>query len=329
MKEEIIQKAREFEISRDIKEKVAKGKTELGKFLRKYPFRKNPQLIDSLTAQQIYNPGADDYFFVWIEQRTKSLGAILTYGGLAYPSAIEKLEKFKQLLRITVDETKPISEKIDAEWEALKGFGGDKLIAKKTLFCYFSEEVVPIFKTEHLERFCRELDIDYRTKALEECGGSFEGLSIGVKFELLNKLLLKFKDQNLPSWDSSHFTRFLYDEFRPEKTHIPSRRRSEALHKLGLLYEPCLEQEVVYLFSILHGELGFPYIVRFQEKFPDVTVMDKDRNTVRIEIEVLASEFNHDPTKCDFIVCWENDMADLPETFPEIVSLKDYLNEYR
>lgn len=330
MNQEIMKMAREFEKKREVEKDIERGKKQLQLFLEKYPYRKKPELIDSLTEEQLYNPGSDDYFFLWIEFKTKKLGAIFTYGGLVYPNAVEKLNKFKQLLKVIVNDNLSISKKIDAEWEEIKGFGGDKLIAKKILFCYYSEDLLPIFRTTHMEGFCSYLGIDHEKSSIDTYGKAYDNLTIGEKYELLMNLLNEFREQNFPNWDNLLFARFLYTTHKPEKTIIATKRKSEALHRLGILFSPSTEQEVVYLFSSLHKELGFPYIVKLRQEFPDVIAMDKDRNNVKIEIEVFASDFvnhKHDVNGCDFIVCWENDLIDVPEKFPEIISLKDFIEE--
>lgn len=79
----------------------------------------------------------------------------------------------------------------------------------------------------------------------------------------------------------------------------------------------------MYLFSVMHREIGFPYIVRVQTTYPDVIAMNEDRGVIRIELEVLASHFDHDPSGCDLIVCWENNLDPKPVDWPEIIALKD------
>ncbi|MEN3016313.1 MAG: hypothetical protein ABC585_00170 [Candidatus Methanosuratincola petrocarbonis] len=326
--EELLQKGKEFEQNNEIVQKIEEGKRQLELFLTKYPFKEKPELIDSLTPEKIYSPGSEDYFFLWIEHKTRSLGAISTYGGITYPNAIEKIDQFKQLLKILVDKNKKIWEKIDHECD-IKGFGGDKLITKKILYCYFSNDVLPIFKTEHLEHFCKKLSLDYERESSSKYGRPYENLTDGEKYELLNDIVLNFKKQKFPSWENPLFTRFLYENLKPEK--MLEKEASKPLHRLGLLFEPQSEQEVVYLFSILHRELGFPYIIKFQEAFPDVSVLDEDRKQRKVEIEKFASDFiahGHPTEECDFIVCWENDLTEIPENFPKLIPLKDYISTF-
>jgi hypothetical protein len=327
--EQLLSKAKELEKNSELIKKIEEGKRQLKIFLEKYPFREKPELIDSLTPEKIYNPGSDDYFFLWIEHKTRSLGAIFVYGGKVYPNAMEKIDQFKQLLKVLMDDKKTIREKVDYDC-GIKGFGGDKLIIKKILYCYYSEALIPIFKTEDLERFCDGLNIDYKGEAMKSYRKPYEDLTVGEKYELLNGLLMKFKTQYLPTLDNVLFMILLYDTFpRPP----PPVREIKPLNKFGLLFEPQTEQEVLHIFSQLHEDLDFPYIVKIQTEFPDIIALDKNRNPKRIEIEKFASDFKrhgHPPEECDFIICWENDLTEteIPEEFPQIISLKDYILEY-
>ena len=100
----------------------------------------------------------------------------------------------------------------------------------------------------------------------------------------------------------------------------------KVLNKIGMKNIPSYENDVVALFSKLHGDLGFPVIVEVQPLFPDVIAEDFQGNQKRIELELLASNFDHDPKGCDFIVCWENDLGEeASEKLPKIISLKLFL----
>jgi len=81
------------------------------------------------------------------------------------------------------------------------------------------------------------------------------------------------------------------------------------LNKIGIKNIPIHENDIISLFSKLHKDLGFPQIIEVQPLFPDVLVEDAKGNEKRIELELYASGFDHDPKGCDFIVCWENDLA--------------------
>jgi hypothetical protein len=121
--------------------------------------------------------------------------------------------------------------------------------------------------------------------------------------------------------------RFLYEIYPPPRKQIVWEMLPppQPLSKLGLLFEPRSHEEVVFPFSKLHEKVGFPYITLLQATYPDIYALDIDRAVKRIEVEVYASQFNHDPKGCDFIVCWENDLETKPEDWPEIIQLKDHL----
>lgn len=82
--------------------------------------------------------------------------------------------------------------------------------------------------------------------------------------------------------------------------------------------EPRNEQETILLFSEYCKQLGFQ-IQSLRTKFPDATVLRLiDKQILEVEFEHKASNFiahKHDPTKCDLIVCWWNDMK-IPFSVP-------------
>lgn len=79
----------------------------------------------------------------------------------------------------------------------------------------------------------------------------------------------------------------------------------------GLQWAPSYEQEVALLFGVLLPHLdGLSVIEEASDSFPDCLAIDERGRRVRIEFEVMASEFRvhgHDPKGCDLIVCWQND----------------------
>jgi hypothetical protein len=327
-----LDKIRAFELTNKEKKETDEALHALDQFVKRYPYRKLPEEIENLTSEKLYRVGSDDYFFLWIEHKTRRLGAIFTYGGKTYPNAVEKLPLFKSLLKIIVDDKKDIQAKIDADWDQIRGFGGDRLIAKKILFCYYPEAVLPIFKTDHLELFARKLDIDYESQSIEQTGKTYANLTVGEKYQLLNALLIAFQSAHLGNLDHIIFSYALYHNADTQKAGTAvSREASKPLSRLGLLFTPRYEQEVLYLFCVFHKDIGFPYIQTIHEAFPDVTAIDNDRNSVRIELEVFASDFlahKHDAKACEYIVCWENDLVDMPQPFPEVLSLKDFTNDF-
>lgn len=328
----IVQNAIAFKDNVDAKKAVESVWEKHREFLKVYPFRAHPEEIDSLTPERIYNPGQGDYFFTWIEHRLKNLGHLRIGSALVWENARANEDKLRELLKTAVDEALPISKKIDAHWEDIKGFGGDKQIAKKIIFVYYPEAMLPIFKTEDLEYFATKLEIDFRKEAIERFGKTYDMLSIGQQFELLNSLIMKIKNKydELKVFDNVLFTRFLYETlppFRPNEV-----RETKPLHSLGILFEPEYEQEVVYLFSVFHRDLGFPYIIKIRNEFPDAIVMTNKKEVKRVEFEVRASDFishGHDRQGCDLIVCWENDMEEeQSKILPKIISIKDSIEDF-
>jgi len=328
---EIDRYVKDFETRRDIKEKIDKTLKLHSEFLKRYPFRKDPSSIDKLTPESLYNPGSGkDYFFYWVEFKLRPLGSIRVGSDSAFRNAAENIDKFKELLRKAVDDSIPLSEKVDMGWEQIKGFGGDKIIAKKIISCYYLDDVLPIFKTKDLEHFLRNVfQVDVNKRSLDEYGKRYETLTLGEKYELLNRIMLEVKVniKGAKGWNNAYFTRFLYEYWPPSR---PAKRPelTPPLHDIGLLFEPRSELEVIYLFSILHKKLKFPYIVKIRDEYPDATVINHEGRMLKIEFEVRSSEFlkhGHDPKYCDYIVCWEDDLEEIPENFPEVISLKKEL----
>ena len=76
--------------------------------------------------------------------------------------------------------------------------------------------------------------------------------------------------------------------------------------------ENITHEEIVFLFARIFPALGIDYIKEIRTSYPDcVCVMDG--NDIDIEFEPLLSSFRDhinkdDLTKCQYIVCWENDL---------------------
>lgn len=339
LRAEIVRKAKEFDKIFDESELESAWRNH-SEFLKKYPFREHPELIDELTPERVYKKGAEDYFFLWVEHRTKELGAISTYGGLVYPNAVANLDKFKQLLKIAVDDSKSLAEKIDAPWDEIKGFGGDRQIAKKIIFLYYPNEVVPIFKTENLVYFAKKLGItdeEVDRTAREKYGKERKDLTVGEMYELFNELLLRVKSEvdELKDWNNVRFMRFLYETYPPPppEKEVSVEKKPIPLLSERILFSPVDELGVACIFSMFHRELGFPYIIKVSDRFPDVRAIDKNGEPVAIELEYKASDFiahGHPAEDCDYIVCWKNDIGgEGLERLPKIISLKEKLVEAR
>jgi len=80
----------------------------------------------------------------------------------------------------------------------------------------------------------------------------------------------------------------------------------------GLVYGPTNEQGVVYLFSLIAEDLNIR-AESIQQGYPDCTAIRyagrKKWERINIEFEYLSSGFDHDPAKCDLLVCWEDDLS--------------------
>jgi len=182
-------------------------------FLSLYPYKEHPETIDSITPETIYNPGKKPYFLYCIEFGLKDFG-LLRCGSARYAeNARENLDLFKKLLKFVVDDSFSIAEKVDAPWEDIKFFGKDKNIAKKIIFCYNSTKILPIYKTKHLEYFASLINDDFNSNKFNK---SYEDLSLGQKFEYLNGILLKFKEEQIKvEMDTVCFMHFLYKFLPP------------------------------------------------------------------------------------------------------------------
>lgn len=218
-REELITKAKYYKMKSEKALKVVTRKHR--EFLKLYPYKEHPEKIDSLTPERIYDPGKKekDSFFYWLEYKLKNLGHLGVYGDSVWKNAKNNSEKFRKLLRTAIDAKLSISEKVDLHWEGISGFGGDKHIAKKIVYCYYPEECLPVYKTEDLELFANQLGIDYNKGTFDLFGKPYE---TGQKFEHLSILLLDFKDETeeIQGWNNVLFMWFLYSEFTSKK--IPS-----------------------------------------------------------------------------------------------------------
>jgi len=56
-------------------------------------------------------------------------------------------------------------------------------------------------------------------------------------------------------------------------------------------------------------------------RFPDC-ILEKDGKEIRAEIEFKLSSFHHDPSKCDLIICWINDIDNGNEFSVRALKLK-------
>jgi hypothetical protein len=100
------------------------------------------------------------------------------------------------------------------------------------------------------------------------------------------------------------------------------------LKNAPLQYAPDSEMGVVYLFANIAKKLQFR-IEAIRCAYPDCIayrqVGDREK-LARIEFEFKSSNFKlhgHDPTACDYIVCWHHDCATIPRHI-EVIELKRF-----
>jgi hypothetical protein len=197
-------------------EQVEAGQDLLTQFLDLYPFRKDAAAIQHLTSDRIYAPGSSgDYFFLWPEWRLRGLGGIFPRNDSAYVNARDHSETFKSLLEMAIPTDITVAERVDAPWERLAWFGGDKHIAKKIVSCYYADRCLPIFRTADLEHFAEAFGClaseDWRHYRLA-------GWKLGQKWEYLgSQILAKLAPyrQRLGS-HNSHLMYFLYHSAPPK-----------------------------------------------------------------------------------------------------------------
>lgn len=116
-------------------------------------------------------------------------------------------------------------------------------------------------------------------------------------------------------------------EIRYERSAKISDKIGVAFENIDLLFEPIDEMGLMYLFARHHKAIGFPYIIKIRSKFPDVIAIDDSGERVNVELEYKSSNFKmhgHNPSDCEYCVCWEHDWKDAPPKL-RIISLKDKL----
>lgn len=324
----ISEKAKAFDPKRKARKAIDDAIKVLTQFRKRFPFHTNPSKIDELKPEDVYSPRVSkDYFFYWLEYNLKPLGKMAVGSTIAHRHARQHLDDFKELLHSVVDQNLSLAEKVDLNWWKIKGIGGERIVAKKIISVYH-DDVLPIFKTSHLKHFHDAL------VGRGTLPRNFERLSLGEKYQTLMEGLLKEKNRNdiVAHWDGPYFVKFLYDAYPTKGEKIEQPPVSlDAVRVHGLNDFPRSEQEVLFLFSKLHSELGYPTVVKIQIEFPDIQALDERGDTIRIELEYRASHFEdhkHPPEKCEVVICWENDMGEAwPEHWPEIISLREYLAE--
>lgn len=104
----------------------------------------------------------------------------------------------------------------------------------------------------------------------------------------------------------------------------------EPINFRGLTYAPVNEQGVVLLFGMLAKELGF-HVQLVRQGYPDCKAVrslgDGRYQEVNIEFEFCSSRFKthlKSETKTDFIVCWEHDWPECPQTI-QVLELRSLI----
>jgi len=226
---ELNSKAENFK--KEFEEKFKESREDYKEFLSLYPYKEHRENINSITPETIYNPGKKPYFLYYIEFKLKEHGAIKVGTAQYAINAKKQIGTFKKLLKIVVEDSITIADKVDAPWEDIKYFGGDKIVAKKIIYCYNPQKVLPIYKTEHLEHFAEIIDENYQIQA-NKFRKPYNELSTGQKFEYLNELILKFKEEKIETeMDNFSFSHLLYNFLYPSKYKIsgnkPERKSEE------------------------------------------------------------------------------------------------------
>lgn len=231
MKASVVERAKNFDSDGTVKSLVNEALQKLKSFRGKYPFVENPDSIETLTSEDIFKKDSGEIgdFFHYVEYYLKPLGYLTLYSNV-YRRIRSHLDVFKELLHIVVDKEKSLSEKVDAQWNSIKGLGGDSHIAKKIIFCFNYETglVAPIFSTGHLEYF---LGIILEEPWLQL---QYDNMSLGEKYESLTNALLKARGSSpvTKSWEITCFCRFLYETYTPPRISTETQRkelRSKAL----------------------------------------------------------------------------------------------------
>ncbi len=201
----------------------------LAEFHRRFPFRRKPSSIDNLTQGKLYKPFHKTSFFYWLETKLRPFGSLNLYSKKPWVSAQKEIKTFQSLLRLLMDDKKSIHEKIDAPWEKISGFGGDRHNAKKILCCYYPDGLVPIFNTAHMESFIKKLGLDKRSKSKELFKEDYKNLSLGKKYQVLTELFLQFKKTHsrFASIPNVNFMKYLYGKIK-DKEHLGEKWKPEA-----------------------------------------------------------------------------------------------------
>jgi len=103
----------------------------------------------------------------------------------------------------------------------------------------------------------------------------------------------------------------------------------ELINFRGLIWAPVNEQGVVFIFGMIARELGM-YVELVRPGYPDCIAkryVGKGKwEEIKIEFEYRSSQFKHDASECDMIVCWEHDWKKCPANI-EVIELKEEIKK--
>lgn len=103
----------------------------------------------------------------------------------------------------------------------------------------------------------------------------------------------------------------------------------ELINFRGLIWAPVNEQGVVFLFGMIAHELGLQ-VELVRSGYPDCIArrdIGKGRwEEVRVEFEFRSTNFKHDASECDMIVCWVHDWKNCPSHL-EVIELKEEIKK--
>ncbi|MDR0373471.1 MAG: hypothetical protein LBI79_07955 [Nitrososphaerota archaeon] len=244
------QKIDVFDKTNVIKHEVSLAYGALKVFRQKFPFAENLASIEWLDPDRLFkvNPDGIGEFFSFLESNFNLQGLPIPNSSNAYRNARLQSKDLKNLLRTVVDDRKSLAQKVDAPWERIGGFGQDKVLAKKIIYCFNYEKgaVLPSFSNQHLRHFVNRVVgmVAMQTKYL----------SLGQEYEHYTVELLKAKN-SIPltkSWDTLYFMRFLYQVFPPPDSEPVEVNMSPA-RKVGMVVTD--EQLNLQEFMKLLGEL--------------------------------------------------------------------------
>lgn len=208
----------------DHKEMFDELRIKFKEFGNKYPFKDKPELIDALKLNDIYNKGHSSFLY-YIEFGLSDFGA-LRVGNADYAiNARNNIDLFKELLKMAVNDSFSIAKKVDAPWEEIPRFGSDKNIAKKIIYCFNPDKVVPTYSTKHLEHFANLIDPNFKSNN-NKFDKSYDDLTVGEKFEYLNDIILDFKNNVLNiEIENVFFMYFMYDQYHPDNKDLNLEKR--------------------------------------------------------------------------------------------------------